>query len=139
MHVPEGLLVLFCYEFVVPVLGGGIFKRQSAHHKSVEHHSQCEYIGCFGAVLFVGVGFDLVDLRGHVSSFCTFEGRNHLLFLQLKCKSKIGDGDLKSLVFLIFVDEDVVQLDVPMNNIDTVQMLKGNGNLPEQKSSMGEF
>ena len=110
---------------------------ESAHDKCVEDHSQGENISSFWAVFFLWTSSGCMNLRSHVSSFGSFVVINKCLFFYFHGKSKISNFDGESLILEIFCDKNIIQFDVPMNNMMiTVQIREGMCQLPEQKSSM---
>ena len=79
-----------------------------------------------------------MDFRGHVAAAGSFEGieTEDLTILEVAtCETKVGKFDL--CVFLVFGDQDVVQLQVSMNDIVTVQMVHSLGELFEESADLG--
>ena len=80
-------------------------------------------------MLFGGVYFG-----SHVSPPCAFEGvEGGLVGAQEGCKAKICQFGSESGSVLEVEDEDVVELDVPMNNRVTVQVEQRLSHLPKQQ------
>ena len=73
-----------------------------------------------------------MDLRSHISSSCAFKGTKQLyisVLIKIGSKTEIGKFDCNSRLFLSY--KNVVELNIPMNEIVTMQKLDSFGYIEE--------